>query len=204
MLFAAGNELLSSDPGTETVTDAPTDQELIAAVLDGEPAGADELVRRYGTALRHVLLRGGAPAQDVDDLLQETWIRVIRSAASYDPLQPFSRWLFTIAMNRFRTRAVQSSKSAKKHEPLEEHHASVSSTAASAHALLESEERASRVRAVIASLPPRLADAVLLRYFEELSEKEIAATMGVPLGTVKSRLHTALGRLRADFERNQT
>jgi RNA polymerase sigma-70 factor (ECF subfamily) len=71
----------------------------------------------------------------------------------------------------------------------------------SAHQQLERGEQAAIIRRHVAALPPHLADAILLRYFEELSEKEIAAQTGVPLGTVKSRLHTAVKRLRIDLER---
>ena len=176
-----------------------SDQQLIAHILAGDPEGVALLIQRYNDPLRRVLLHAGAWRDDIDDLLQETWIRVIRSAARYDPLQPFSGWLFTIAMNRFRTRAARTVEDSRRHEPLDDITASIASAAASAHTALETEERAASVRSLIATLPPRLADAVLLRYFEELSEKEIAAAMGIPVGTVKSRLHTAISRLRVDL-----
>lgn len=172
-------------------------------MLAGDPEGAALLIQRYGAPLRRVLLHAGARPDDLDDLLQETWIRVIRSAARYDPMRAFSGWLFTIAMNRFRTRAARSAEDARRQEPLENVTTSASA-AASAHTTLETAERAGIVRSLIATLPPRLADAVLLRYFEELSEKEIAAAMGIPVGTVKSRLHTAISRLRVDLARSHS
>lgn len=176
-----------------------TDAHLILRILGGDAEGAALLIERYGSALKRVLLRAGAPAADVDDLLQETWIRVIRSASRYDPLQPFPAWLFAIAMNRFRTRAARTRSESEKREPLGE-----IATPDSTHGAVEAAERAARVRALVASLPPHLADAVLLRYFEELSEKEVAAAMGVPVGTVKSRLHAAVARLRLTAERSLT
>ena len=173
-------------------------------ILGGDPEGAATLIRRYTASLRRVLLHAGARPDDIDDLLQETWIRVIRSAARYDPLQAFPGWLFAIAMNRLRTRAARSTEDSKRHEPLETLAPAAASTDESAHTALETAERATRVRALIAALPPHLADAVLLRYFEELSEKEIAAAMGISVGTVKSRLHTAISRLRVHFERSHS
>ena len=181
-----------------------SDQQLIVRILAGDPMGAALLLQRYEAPLRRVLLHAGARPEDIDDLLQETWIRVIRSAARYDPMQAFSGWLFTIAMNRFRTRAARSADQSRRHEPLDNVIPSAASAAASAHTALETAERAASVRSLIATLPPRLADAVLLRYFEELSEKEIAAAMGIPVGTVKSRLHTAMSRLRVDLARSRS
>jgi RNA polymerase sigma-70 factor (ECF subfamily) len=186
------------------VTEPQTsDQQLIVRILSGDAEGAALLIHRYGGALRRVLLHAGARPDDLDDLLQETWIRVIRSAARYDPAQAFPGWLFTIAMNRFRTGAVRLAKDSRRHEPLE-NVTTAAAYAASAHTTLEEAEQAASVRSLIATLPPRLADAVLLRYFEERSEKEIAAAMGIPVGTVKSRLHTAISKLRSDLTRSHS
>ncbi|HEX7833706.1 MAG TPA: sigma-70 family RNA polymerase sigma factor, partial [Thermoanaerobaculia bacterium] len=60
--------------------------------------------------------------------------------------------------------------------------------------VLES-DRAERLRALVGRLPGRLAEALLLRYFEELSENEMAERLGIPLGTVKSRIHHGLKQL---------
>jgi RNA polymerase sigma factor (sigma-70 family) len=186
------------------VTESQTsDQQLIVRILAGDPEGAALLIGRYDAPLRRVLLHAGARADDLDDVLQETWIRVIRSAARYDPAQRFSGWLFAIAMNRLRTRAARTAEASRRQEPLENVSTVAASAAASAHATLEVAERAAIVRSLVATLPPRLADAVLLRYFEELSEKEIAAAMGIPVGTVKSRLHTAISRMRVELARSR-
>lgn len=179
-----------------------SDEQLIVRILAGDPEGAALLIGRYDAPLRRVLLHAGARPDDLDDVLQETWIRVIRSAARFDPMQAFSGWLFTIAMNRLRTRAARSAEDSRRHEPLENLTTSAASAAASAHTALETAERAAMLRSLVAALPPRLADAVLLRYFEELSEKEIAAAMAIPVGTVKSRLHTAISRMRLDLARS--
>lgn len=66
------------------------------------------------------------------------------------------------------------------------------------------EDRAERVRNLVARLPERLAQAILLRYFEELSEKDVAERLGIPVGTVKSRLHHGLKRLAQTIEEEWT
>jgi RNA polymerase sigma-70 factor (ECF subfamily) len=58
---------------------------------------------------------------------------------------------------------------------------------------------ARRLRDLVATLPDRLAEPLFLRYFEELSEREVAARLGVPVGTVKSRIHNALHRLKGEL-----
>lgn len=174
---------------------AQTDAVLIGRIVIGEPDAAHVIVERHTPSLRRLLSRAGARAEDLDDLLQEIWIRAIRSANRYDPLQPFTRWLFAIAMNRLRTRW-----SRQKPESGLEAAAGVVARDAPADAALELRERADEIRAEIMKLPPHLADAILLRFFEELSEKEMAQHLGVPAGTVKSRLHNAMKKLKQNLE----
>jgi RNA polymerase sigma factor (sigma-70 family) len=172
-----------------------TDAILIGRIIVGDADAARVLVERHTVTLRRLLSRAGARAGDIDDLLQEIWIRVIRSAGRYDPLQPFPRWLFAIAMNRLRTRWARRDSE----EPLDAA-AEITSAEPAADAALASRQRADALRAEIMRLPPHLADAILLRFFEELSEKEMAVELGIPPGTVKSRLHNAMKKLRDSLE----
>src|SRR3989304_10615990 len=75
-----------------------TDEELVGRLADGDEAALAELLRRYQRPLSHFLHRhlGG---RDVEDLYQETWLRVFRHAARFDPAKRFSTWLFQIAIN---------------------------------------------------------------------------------------------------------
>lgn len=171
------------------------DAALIGRIILGDAQAAGVLVDRHTPALRRFLLRSGVRVENLDDLLQDIWIRVVRSASRYDPAQPFPPWLFAIAMNRLRTRWSRE----KPVEPLEAAPELVSPLPA-ADIALEGTERAGVVRAEIAKLPPHLGDAILLRYFEELSEQEMARRLGIPRGTVKSRLHAAMKRLRDGLE----
>jgi len=171
-----------------------TDAVLMGRIVNGEPEAARALVERYTPALRRFASQAGVRPQDIDDLLQETWLRVVRSAGRYDPLQPFPRWLFTIAMNRIRSRWERDTP-----QPLQD--IDVASAGAGADARMESEQRATAVRSLVSGLPQHLGDTILLRYFEELSEREVAQRLGIPLGTVKSRLHHGMRRLRSELER---
>src|SRR5437899_7367288 len=75
-----------------------TDEELIAAVASGDGRGLEELCRRWERPLYQLIARhtGG---RDVEDLYQETWLRVVRAARRFDPARRFSTWLFQIAVN---------------------------------------------------------------------------------------------------------
>ncbi len=178
----------------DVTTQPETDAVLMGRIVNGEPEAARELVERYTPALRRFASQAGVRPQDIDDLLQETWLRVVRSAGRYDPLQPFPRWLFTIAMNRIRSRWERDTPA-----PLAD--LDVASAGAGADARIESEQRATAVRSLVSELPQHLGDTILLRYFEELSEREVAQRLGIPLGTVKSRLHHGMRRLRSELER---
>src|SRR6059036_2990411 len=75
-----------------------TDEELIGAVADGDGRALEQLCRRYERGLHQFIFRhtGG---RDVDDLYQETWLRVVRAAGRFDRRRRFSTWLFQIAVN---------------------------------------------------------------------------------------------------------
>jgi RNA polymerase sigma-70 factor (ECF subfamily) len=178
-----------------------SDAVLIGRIVNGEADAARILVERHTPMLRRMISRTGVADAQLDDVLQETWIRVVRSAARYDPIQPFPRWLFTIAVNRVRTRITRDKTESIWQQPIELEDEPVAPTPR-ADTVLERAQLAAAVRAQIATLSPRLAEAILLRFFEEMSEKEMAAQLGVPVGTVKSRLHNAIQKLKSSFERN--
>lgn len=168
-----------------------TDAFLAGCLANGDAEAARALIDRYRRPLAAVLQRALHAPADVDDVFQETWIRVVRSAHRYDPDQRFSNWLFAIAWNLVKDRW------SRRVEHVDADLAALPSPARSPEECAVDEERARRLRELVARLPERLSQAILLRYFEELSEKEVADRLGVPVGTVKSRLHHGLKKLAA-------
>lgn len=164
-----------------------TDAYLTGAIANGDADAARALVERYRRPLAAVLRR--ALGADIDDVFQETWLRVVRNVRRYDPELRFSNWLFAIAWNLVKDRWSR--------QVVHEELADLMSTAASPEERLMEADRARRVRELVERLPDRLSQAILLRYFEELSEKEVAERLGVPVGTVKSRIHHGLRKLAA-------
>jgi RNA polymerase sigma-70 factor (ECF subfamily) len=165
----------------------------MGSIANGDSDAVRPLIERYQRPLFTLLRRALGGSADVDDVAQETWIRVVRSARRYDPQQRFTGWLFAIAWNLVRDRWEKAKPVTD--DELEE----MPSHRASAEDEVIARDRARRLRDVIATLPDRLAEPIFLRYFEELSEREVAARLGVPVGTVKSRIHNALHRLRGEL-----
>ena len=162
-----------------------TDEALICAVAHGDEPALRELLRRYERPLSHFIYRYTA-GRDVEDLYQETWLRVVRAAARFEPGKRFSTWLFQIAVNLcrdWRRRAPPEATDAA-YETAEEEN-------------LERVDAGVDVARLLARLPEQQREVLILRYFHDLTEDETAAILECPKGTVKSRMHQALARLAA-------
>jgi RNA polymerase sigma factor (sigma-70 family) len=176
------------------------DATLVAAMLRGDPDAARMLIARYGPELR-AWMTGAIRDAALDDVLQEVWLRVQRNAGRYDPAQPFKYWLNAIATNCFRSEHARQVLDHNRRLPLE----AAEQTPAEeclADGVIERMERDTSLRARIAALPPQQAEAVRLRYYKGLSEKEIAERLGIPKNTVKTRLRAALRNLRQSIDRS--
>ena len=166
-----------------------TDAYLVGSIANGDAEAVRPLIERYKKPLAAVLNRALGPSPDVDDVFQETWIRVVRSAHGYDPSYRFSGWLFSIAWNLVKDRW------SKRVAVADVDLATMPSRERSAEENAVASDRAERVRELVARLPERMSQVILLRYFEELSEQEVAERLGIPVGTVKSRIHNGLRKL---------
>jgi len=179
----------------------PSDEELLAAYRSGDRASFDALVKRYDRELFHFLVRFMGNRSAADDAFQETFLQVHQSADTFDPTRHFRPWLFTIAANK--ARDLLRSQSRRNAAPLQ---ANVnpndedgsqfvdllkSSSELPSQPLEESEMR-DLVHQTIAGMPEHLREIVLLSYFHQFPYKTISDILGIPLGTVKSRLHAAV------------
>ena len=155
------------------------------------------LFRHFAPRVKTILIRGGAPAVSAEELAQETMLTVWRKAAQFDPEKAgASTWIFTIARN-LRIDGLRRERhpdtllpdpSDAPAEPLQADH------------LMAAGERNDRVRAAMATLSPEQADVVRAAYFLDKPHGEIERHLGIPLGTVKSRLRLAMMKLRAALE----
>jgi RNA polymerase sigma-70 factor (ECF subfamily) len=167
-----------------------SDEDLMAAVACGDESALTALIDRYAASVHAYLLRHSGNREDADDLLQETWVRVARSAKRFDTTRRFRSWIYGIATNlardlfRRRMTKERALRDLSTHPP--------------ADSGADSAERR-ELRERIAELPENMRAVLLLRYYEGMSEAEMAEVLNVPHGTVKSRLHAALGKLRGGY-----
>jgi len=167
------------------------DLDLMRRVQEGEMVSYNTLVNRYKDRLFNVLYRMLSSEDEANDLLQETFLRVWQHKMSYDFRFAFSTWIYTIALNLARNELRRRKKIkfldifdfADKLTAKEEK----KDTSANLKTLLESEMK---------RLPEKYKTAFLLRDVDNLSYEEIAQVLGVPLGTVKSRVNRARAILR--------
>ncbi|HEV7735683.1 MAG TPA: sigma-70 family RNA polymerase sigma factor [Candidatus Binatia bacterium] len=161
--------------------DDRSDEALMRRLAEGDAQALEHLCRRWEQPLHRFLYRhtGG---RDVDDLYQETWLRVVRAAGRFDPARRFSTWLFQIALNLCRDWHRRPPP-----EPVDPSTVTLTSPAPS--------DAGIDARRLLAALPEGQRSAVILRYYHDLGEDEVAAILDVPRGTVKSRLHQAMKRL---------
>jgi RNA polymerase sigma-70 factor (ECF subfamily) len=162
------------------------DAELIAAVAAGDEHAFDGLYRRYERPLYQFLFRHGG-ARDVEDRAQETWMRVVAAAPRFDPTRRFSTWLFQIALNLCRD-----GRRRPPPEPVDP--LTIERPAVGAGSSQSTEDTLDAER-LLAALPEAQRSVIVLRYFCDCTEVEVAEILDCPIGTVKSRMHHALARL---------
>jgi RNA polymerase sigma-70 factor, ECF subfamily len=193
-----------------------TDTQRIARGLrQRDVALLHALVVEYQFRLVRYLIYLLGRRDSVDDLVQETWLRVLERGRSYDGRSRFEPWLFAIARNltidHLRQRRIFSldsrddaSDSYPSHAPEQDCKSlSLASHDPSPFELAARTEDAQRLAHTLGTLDPIYREALVLRFQEELSLGEIATVVGVPLTTVSSRIYRGLAALRAQLEEAQ-
>ncbi|MBI3085160.1 MAG: sigma-70 family RNA polymerase sigma factor [candidate division NC10 bacterium] len=171
----------------------PSDQELMLAVKAGDRAAFEALYRRYRDRLHAFLVRYTGDPATAQDLFQETFLRVFRDRARYEPRAAFATWLFTIARNL----SLDSlKKPAAKPVQSEAAIQVVPDPAPDALQGLERREADTALRRALTSLPEDDRAILLLSRFEGLRYSQIAEILGTSEGAVKVRAHRALQALR--------
>jgi RNA polymerase sigma-70 factor, ECF subfamily len=167
---------------------------IASALRKRDPELIARLVSQYHYRLLRYLVYVTARREMAEDLVQDTWIRVLERAGQYNGRGRFEPWLFSVARNLALDylRREPSSDAA----PDDNAAASVDSPFTAA----ARSEDAARVASALHGLPPLYREALLLRFQEELSLEEIAQVAGAPVSTVSSRIQRGLAQLRSQFE----
>ncbi len=186
-----------------------SDAELLTRYTAGDEAAFRELVSRYKNSL-HAFLRQFLNRHDlVEDVFQETFLQLFTSRESFDQSRPLRPWLFTIAANKAkdalrkwqRTAAVPIGTMADSQElSFDDMLNTVTADSTMPYEEMQKNETASRVGQIIADMPESLREILILAYFQKFSYKQMAEILGIPIGTVKSRLHTAVGRFAKEWK----
>ena len=180
--------------------------ELLVRARQGDPQAVSALVDEYASRVYGLLFRLTGARDAAEDLTQETFLRLVRTIGEYEHSGKFESWLFRIAANLARDRGRQHRRRGAA-VPLDVPPGSGGPAAIErpddgspdpASGLAESEER-DRLGRCLDSLPELDREILLLRHFSDLSFREIAALLRVPLGTALARAHRAMGRLREEF-----
>lgn len=152
----------------------------------------EQLVAAHQGSLFAFLYRMVGEPATAEDLMQETFVRALQASRRYRPEGRISTWLFSIAANlvrdRWRRRARRGEELPLDHLPLE----APDSTEEQALRGIDHE----RVREALLCLPLEQRLALILRYYQDLSYEEIAQALAIPVGTVRSRIHNGLARLK--------
>lgn len=179
-----------------------SDEQLVARYRSGQHEAFETLVARYHQELYQFLARFVNNQAAGEDLFQETFLQIHLSIETFDPSRAFKPWLFTIAANKARDwlrrnkRQQAAPLSALIEKEREEGPAFIDLLQTELPLPvedLEKEEVRRLVQETVSALPNHLREVLLLAYFNQFAYKEIAAMLGIPLGTVKSRLHAAVG-----------
>jgi len=193
---AAGDprEGAAHDPREGAAYDTRVDDALVARSRQGDAQALATLYRRYAPPLLDYLVRLLGDRADGEDLLHEVFLRLFAGRGRYEERGRFRAWLFTVATHLARDRLKQD----RRRRELTADMADTLAPASPVDPLdqLGRRELLRMVESVLADLPPAYAMAFHLRVREEFSYREIAAICGEPEGTLRSRVHHTLKRIR--------
>jgi len=171
-----------------------SDDALVVRGARGDREALHLLVERWERPVFAFIVKMVGSREDAQDLTQEVFVRVCRSAHRYRPSGRFQSWILRIAGNIVRTRLRRRRILRWVRFDAADHDSP--STPAANDASLEKLETRRTVHSALLDLPDRQRRAIALRYFDELSYQEVADAMGVSVSAVDSLLHRALAALR--------
>ncbi len=180
------------DPDPTPHDDADPARLILAIASRADRAAFAALFMRFAPRVKAYLLRLGLDNATAEEHAQEALLIVWRKAAQFDPARASAAgWIFTIARNLRIDAARRAQRAPPAPDPADE-----PLPEPAADAILAAEDRSARVRVALAALPAEQADVIRLAFFDDRPHSDIERVLGIPLGTVKSRLRLAMSRLR--------
>lgn len=184
------------EPGGSAAGEPDPDAFVMARAARGDDAAFADLVERHQRALLNFFLRSGA-SNDSEDLVQETFVRLHRYRDRYQPVARFTTFLYHLARHVWIDRTRKIGRTHRLHEALRDeeiHRVGADESSASGAAM--------DAATALDTLSPKLRDVVVLHIYQGLRYHEVAAILGIPEGTVKSRMNLAMAALRKALHEN--
>ncbi|MDQ2857017.1 MAG: sigma-70 family RNA polymerase sigma factor [Acidobacteriota bacterium] len=183
---------------------ATSDEQIVQLALTGDADAFGEIVRRWERRIFALAFGMLGREEDARDATQETFMAAFRNLRGFRGEAKVSSWLHRIAINQCITR--QRRAKVRSEAPLDDETEKDAASFAtpvevSPARVVEGLERTVAVRLAVNSLPLELRQVIVMKEFEELTFREIADALGLPLSTVKSRLYTALRQLQMRLQK---
>jgi RNA polymerase sigma-70 factor, ECF subfamily len=187
------------------------DMEVMSRYAVGEEGAFEALVNQYKDSVHKFLRRFLNRPDLVDDVLQETFVQLFVSRHTFDPSRPLRPWLLTIAANKAKDalRRMQRADMTTFGSLCADDGQSIDDMldvlGHDDHVPCDDlirDERAATVEQVVAQMPARFREILILAYYQKCSYTELAGILRIPIGTVKSRLHSAVRRFAKDWDRH--
>ena len=185
------------------------DADVVALALEGREAAHRELIKRYERPVFSLVFRMVRDRELAEDLTQDTFVKVLSHLDRYRTDFKFSSWLFKIANNvaidhlrrrQLDTVSLDGSPHATSADAVEASRFDIGDGSENALEEMEAKELGSAIEQAIGGLRPEYRSCILLRHVEGRSYEEIATTLDLPLGTVKTYIHRARHELREQLE----
>ena len=167
-----------------------SDEKLILRFQEGDINAYNELVKRYKDRLFNFVLRYFNNAEQAEDVVQDTLIKLYTHASYYKNVAKFSTWIFTIAKNNALTELRKNKR--KKTDSLwtdDGQVIDINSKEESLDSKVQNEIAIDQLNKFLDEIPENFRMAVVLRDFQELSYEEISKILEIPIGTIKSRIN---------------
>ena len=183
----------------------PPDRALMARLAAGEREALTPLMERHYRRLYRIALAYLRRPEDALDVVQEAFVKTFLAAPRWDQGLEAGPWLSRVTVNLAIDRWRRNRRRAETFTPLAESDRALwlADPSSPPESRLQARETSERLRAALGVLPERQRAIVVLRHYQDLSLEEIAQTLGIRVGTVKSSLHRALRRLRAGLAGGQ-
>ena len=203
-------ETSQQDVAAAMSEDHQTDEALLGAYRNGDRAAFTTLVERYSGELVQFLTKQTGSRAAAEDVFQETFLQIHNSAQTFDLDRRFKPWLYTIAVNKgrdwhrrnARRKALSLSVNLGPDGEGQSFGDLLAADGPGPGEGMEAGELREAVKEVIDGMPEHYREILLLSYFQKMSYIQIAESLEIPLGTVKSRLHAAVASFARGWEQN--